>query len=111
VAAFRDARLAWERQGWARSRHRHAEATGSVQPKALVAGLRQYLGRQPHDDVAGALSRLEACASVQVPQGGVTKDHGECPAVSAAIRGRAAKTGALEAEVARLKAPAEKPAE
>jgi hypothetical protein len=31
--------------------------------------------------------------------------------VSAAIRGRAAKTAALEAEVARLKSAAEKPAE
>lgn len=58
-------------------------------PTDLATALRQYLGRQPHDDVVTLINGMTACFQAQIPQGGAIQDRGQCPAVTAA---RAART-------------------
>lgn len=55
-------------------------------PTELVAGLRQYLGTRPYDEVNQMVNGLINCIRVQVPDAhGVITDRGECPAVSTAV--------------------------
>lgn len=59
-------------------------------PTATVAAIRQYLGNQPHDAVAGLIDVLEACVRVQVPHGGPPDSPDACPAVTQELARRAA---------------------
>jgi hypothetical protein len=59
-------------------------------PSDLVMRLRQYLGGRPYDEVQFAVEMISDCVAIQIPKNGVIRDNGQCPAVSAAIRARAA---------------------
>jgi hypothetical protein len=71
-------------------------------PTALVVSIRQYLAARPYGEVSDYINTIAACVSVEVPQNGVTRDTGQCPAVSAAIKGREAAASALREQVAAL---------
>lgn len=60
-----------------------------VLPTNLVSVIRNYLGRQPHDDVQALVAGLVACVQVQVAANGAIGDRGQCPAVTAALAARA----------------------
>ena len=62
-----------------------------LMPSGVILQVRQYLGRQPHDDVAGLIADMEGCVRVQIPVNGATVSHGECRAVTDALEAQAAK--------------------
>ena len=61
-------------------------------PTDLVVAIRQYLATKPYGEVSEYISLLAACAAVQVPQNGMIRDSGQCPAASAAIRATSSST-------------------
>ncbi len=65
-----------------------AEPTTLVLPLQTVTLARAYLGARPHDEVAGIIGQIEACARAQIPVQGSIRDTGGCPAVTAEMRAR-----------------------
>lgn len=54
-----------------------------------IASLRKALGSLPYDQVSPFIEMLTLCVSVQVPDKGMIRDMGQCPAVSQARRASA----------------------
>ena len=52
-----------------------------ILPTPVVAAVGKYLSERPYGEVAGMIQALQQCVAVQVPG-----QHGECPAVTAALK-------------------------
>lgn len=61
-------------------------------PTPLVGQILNYLVTRPYSDVAAMIDGARGCVMIQTAnKSGVAVDQGQCPAVSATIRDRAAK--------------------
>ena len=54
-----------------------------VLPTPVVAAVGKYLSERPYGEVAGMVQALQQCVAAQMPG-----QHGECPAVTAAIQAK-----------------------
>jgi len=82
-----------------------------LMPASVLGAVRQYLGGRPHDEVAGLIGALEACASLQIPGKEPKTAPAECRPVTEALAEQAKdKARAGGAEV-RLSGPARSPGE
>ena len=52
-----------------------------ILPTPVVAAVGKYLSERPYAEVAGMIQALQQCVAVQVPG-----QHGECPAVTTAMK-------------------------
>ena len=58
-----------------------------ILPTPVVAAVGKYLSERPYGEVAGIIQSLQQCVAVQVPNAqGAVVSHGECPAVTAAMK-------------------------
>jgi len=75
-----------------------------LMPASVLGAVRQYLGGRPHDEVAGLIGALEACASLQIPGKEPKTVPAECRPVADALAEQAKeRPGSAEA---RLPGPA-----
>jgi len=82
-----------------------------LMPASVLGAVRQYLGGRPHDEAAGLIGALEACASLQIPGKEPKTAPAECRPVTEALAEQAKdKARAGGAEV-RLSGPARSPGE
>lgn len=58
----------------------------AILPSSVIMQVRNYLGSQPHDQVAGLINAITLCVQPQIPQNGATTDRGQCPDVTKAIK-------------------------
>ena len=58
-----------------------------ILPTPVVATIGKYLSERPYGEVAGIIQSLQQCVAAQVPNAqGAVVSHGECPAVTAAMK-------------------------
>jgi len=60
-------------------------------PTSGLQQLRQYLGKRPHDEVAGLISMIEQCVKLQLSPGVATASADECTPVADQLRAEAKK--------------------